>query len=131
MYRVRFVCYYGAIDKFPYRPKIIYSCKRKFYAGLCKGLVITQIFFSWKNHPPKCPPRRTDREKIAPKNNSFYQELIGLSGTFAIPEKRGLIIDKTRALNDEGARPDWRSDTMIRCINSSGRTSQEKLDQRF
>jgi hypothetical protein len=28
-------------------------------------------------------------EKIAPKNNPIYQELIALSGTFAIPENRG------------------------------------------
>jgi hypothetical protein len=35
-------------------------------------------------------------EKIAPKNNGFYQELIALYGTFAIPEKQGLIIDKSR-----------------------------------
>jgi hypothetical protein len=35
-------------------------------------------------------------EKIAPKNNSIYQELIALSGTFASPEKQGLIIDKSR-----------------------------------
>jgi hypothetical protein len=35
-------------------------------------------------------------EKITPKNNSFYQELKALSGTFASPEKQGLIIDKSR-----------------------------------
>jgi hypothetical protein len=38
-------------------------------------------------------------EKIAPKNNGFYQELIALYGTFAIPEKQGLIIDKLRLWN--------------------------------
>jgi hypothetical protein len=35
-------------------------------------------------------------EKIAPKNNSFCQELIALSGTFASLVKQGLIIDKSR-----------------------------------
>jgi hypothetical protein len=34
-------------------------------------------------------------EKIAPKNKGFCQELIALCGTFAIPVKQGLIIDKT------------------------------------
>jgi len=42
-------------------------------------------------------------EKIAPKNNRFYQELIALYGTFAIPEKQGLIIDKSRRWNLNGA----------------------------
>ena len=41
-------------------------------------------------------------EKIAPKNSSFYQELKALSGTFAIPEKQGLIIDKSRLWNLNG-----------------------------
>jgi hypothetical protein len=40
-------------------------------------------------------------DKITPKNSSFYQEFIGLYGTFAIPENRGWIIDKSRARNDE------------------------------
>jgi hypothetical protein len=39
-------------------------------------------------------------EKIAPKNRIFYQELIALYGTFASPEKQGLIIDKTKAQSD-------------------------------
>jgi hypothetical protein len=35
------------------------------------------------------------RGKNSPKNSSFYQVLIPLYGTFASPEKQGLIIDKT------------------------------------
>jgi hypothetical protein len=42
-------------------------------------------------------------EKIAPKNQIFYQELMAVSGTFASPEKQGLIIDKSRLWNLNGA----------------------------
>lgn len=43
-------------------------------------------------------------EKIAPKNNCICQELIALSGTFASPEKQGLIIDKLWLLKPEFQR---------------------------
>jgi hypothetical protein len=42
-------------------------------------------------------------EKIAPKNKFFYQEVMPVSGTFASPEKQGLIIDKSRLWNLKGA----------------------------
>jgi len=44
-------------------------------------------------------------EKIAPKNKDFYQELMAVSGTFASPEKQGLIIDKSRL---------WKPDRVLR-----------------
>ena len=37
--------------------------------------------------------------KNSPKKQDFYQELMSVSGTFASPEKQGLIIDKSRLWN--------------------------------
>ena len=37
--------------------------------------------------------------KNSPKKQEFYQELIAVSGTFASPEKQGLIIDSSRLWN--------------------------------
>jgi cyclophilin family peptidyl-prolyl cis-trans isomerase len=61
--------------------RFVQLCKRKFYAGLCKRLVIKKIFYNKEKSSTKV-------EKIAPKNKRIYQELKGLSGTFASLKNR-------------------------------------------